>query len=346
MNKKNIPILSCITGRKGGNSCGSMFNFKYLLLAATIALFIIMFGIGSVSFRGFFSLKVFFDLFIDNPFLFIAAIGMTFVIITGGIDLSVGSVAALTTMITGTLVEIHGVSPAVVLPFVLLVGSLIGFLIGIMVHFFKIQPFIATLGGMFLARGIALMINTDSITLNNSFFRAVSNYHIPVIGNAFITINVVIILMVVIAAVILAHYTNFGRTVYAIGGNEQSAILMGLPVGRTKILVYTISGFCSALAGVTMMFYMPSGNPLHGVGMEMDVIAAVVIGGTMLTGGSGYMLGTVFGVLILGTIATLINFQGGSVNPWWIRIINAALILVFCLLQILFEKKGRKIAKS
>ncbi|HOA07249.1 MAG TPA: sugar ABC transporter permease YjfF, partial [Spirochaetota bacterium] len=131
-----------------------------------------------------------------------------------------------------------------------------------------------------------------------------------------------------------------------IGGNEQSAILMGLPVGRTKILVYTISGFCSALAGVTMMFYMPSGNPLHGVGMEMDVIAAVVIGGTMLTGGSGYMLGTVFGVLILGTIATLINFQGGSVNPWWIRIINAALILVFCLLQILFEKKGRKIAKS
>jgi galactofuranose transport system permease protein len=215
-----------------------------------------------------------------------------------------------------------------------------------LIHFFKVQPFIATLGGMFLARGVSLLINTNSITLNHPFYKTMSEHHILIIGNTFITINVVILAIVVLIAVYLAHYTRFGRTVYAIGGNEQSALLMGLPVGRTKVLVYTLSGFCSSLAGVVMMFYIKSGNPLHGLGMEMDAIAAAVIGGTLLSGGVGYIFGTVVGVMILGTIASLINFQGGSVNTWWIRIINASLILIFCLLQLFFESQGKSRKKS
>jgi galactofuranose transport system permease protein len=141
---------------------------------------------------------------------------------------------------------------------------------------------------------------------------------------------VLIALAVLAVAVYLAHYTRFGRTVYAIGGSEQSALLMGLPVARTKVLIYTLSGLCSALAGIVFTFYMLSGYGLHAMGMEMDAIAAVVVGGTLLTGGSGYVVGTMFGVLIFGTIQTLIMFQG-SLSSWWTKIVIGLLTLVFCL---------------
>jgi len=136
----------------------------------------------------------------------------------------------------------------------------------------------------------------------------------------------------------LAHATEFGRTVYAIGGSEASALLMGLPVARTTVLVYTFSGFCSALAGVVFTFYMLSGYGLHAVGLELDAIAAVVIGGTLLSGGVGYVAGTLFGVLILGIIQTLIAFDG-SLSSWWTRIVIGALLFVFCLLQRGFESR-------
>jgi len=153
-----------------------------------------------------------------------------------------------------------------------------------------------------------------------------------------ISINVVLALVVVAAAFYLAHYTRFGRTVYAIGGNEHSALLMGLPVARTKVLIYTLNGFCSALAGIAMTLYMMSGNPNHAQGMELDVIAAVVIGGTLLTGGSGYIVGTLLGVLLGGIIQALITFEG-SLSSWWTKIFIGLLLLVFCLLQRLFERK-------
>jgi simple sugar transport system permease protein len=163
----------------------------------------------------------------------------------------------------------------------------------------------------------------------------VSRYRITLPGGSFVSLNGVIFIVVVLAGIVLAHYTRFGRTVYAIGGNEQSAVLMGLPVGRTKVLVYTLNGFCSALAGVVFTFYMLSGYGLHALGMEMDAIAAVVIGGTLLSGGVGYVLGTLFGVLILGTIQTLIIFQG-TLSSWWTKIVIGVLLLLFCLLQRLF----------
>jgi simple sugar transport system permease protein len=318
------------------------FNLKYLSLTITIALFMLMYGLGAYFFDGFLNPQVFLNLFIDNAFLCVTAVGMTFVIISGGIDLSVGSVIALSTMISAHLVEQSHWSPGAVIPLVLAVGSLLGFVHGYMIHKFKLPPFIVTLAGMFLARGLCYVISINSITINNEFYTSVAQYHIPMGGRNFISINVIIFFVVVAAAIFVAHYTRFGRTIYAIGGNEQSAVLMGLPVGRTKVLVYTINGFCSALAGVVFTFYMLSGYGLHAVGMEMDAIASVVVGGTLLTGGVGYVLGTMFGVLILGTIQTLIVFQG-TLSSWWTKIVIGALLFLFCLLQRVFESgKGRK----
>jgi simple sugar transport system permease protein len=310
---------------------------RFLPLAVTIGLFLVMYGVGAYLFDGFLSLQVFLNFFIDNAFLAITATGMTFVIISGGIDLSVGSVIALTTMVSATLVEHHGFSPALVIPLVLVLGALFGLAQGLVIQYFKIQPFIVTLAGMFFARGLCYVISIDSITIENSFYTDVSAFRIPLPFDTSITCNVVLALVVMAAAFYLAHYTRFGRTIYAIGGSEQSALLMGLPVARTKVLVYTFNGFCSALAGVVFTFYMLSGYGLHAQGMELDAIATVVIGGTLLTGGSGYVVGTLFGVLMYGTIQTLITFDG-DLSSWWTKIFIGLLLLAFCLLQRLFAR--------
>jgi len=313
-------------------------NPKYVPLVATISLFMAMATLGSVFYDGFFSLQVFLNLLIDNAFLVIVAVGMTFVVLSGGIDLSVGSVIAFTTMVSASLVENHGWSPALVIPLVLLMGTAFGAFMGFLIERFRLQPFIVTLAGMFLARGLCYLISIDSISMTNEFYTEVSQMRLPVWGDASLSIGAVIALVVLLVAVFLAHCTPFGRNVYAVGGSEHSAMLMGLPVRSTLIGVYTLSGFCSALAGVVFTFYMLSGYGLHAVGMELDAIAAVVIGGTLLTGGSGYMVGTLFGVLMLGIIQTLISFDG-TLSSWWTRIVVGALLFLFCLLQRLFTAR-------
>ena len=162
---------------------------------------------------------------------------------------------------------------------------------------------------------------------------------VPLGGGASLSVAALLAIAVVVAGVVLAGSTRFGRTVYAIGGSEQSAALMGLPVDATLIKVYALSGFCSALAGVVYTFYMLSGYSLHGMGLELDAIAAVVIGGTLLAGGSGYVLGTLFGVLVLGLIQTLIVFDG-TLSSWWTRIAIGVLLLAFCLLQRLLARRS------
>lgn len=314
---------------------------KFIPLAATVSLFLVMAILGSVLYTGFFSAQVFLNLLIDNAFLCIVAVGMTFVILSGGIDLSVGSVIALTTMVSASLVEKHGWSPVAVLPLVLLMGTGFGALQGVLIQRFRLQPFIVTLAGMFLARGLCYLISIDSVSITNPFYTAVSQLRVPLWEGAELSVSAIIALVVVVLAVFVAHYTQFGRTVYAIGGNEHSAVLMGLPVRSTLIGVYTVSGFCSALAGVVFTFYMLSGYGLHAVGLELDAIAAVVIGGTLLTGGVGYVLGTLFGVLMLGIIQTLIMFDG-SLSSWWTRIVIGALLFVFCLLQRIFETSRKR----
>lgn len=307
-------------------------NSKHLPLAATIGLFIMMFIFGSLRYTGFFSPQVFLNLFIDNAFLIVVAVGMTFVILSGGIDLSVGSIIALTSMIAASLTMNAELSPVLVIPISLLVGTVLGFCMGCLIHYFNLQPFIVTLAGMFLARGLCYLISVESITINHEFFNFMASTQIPVGGGNFISISVIIALVVVMAAIFVAHYSKFGRNVYALGGSEQSALLMGLPVGKTKIMIYTVSGFCSSLAGLIFTFYMLSGYGLHANGLELDTIAAVVIGGTLLTGGAGYIAGSVVGVLILGIIQTVIVFEG-TLSSWWTKIAIGALLLLFIVLQ-------------
>nr|BEK71161.1 sugar ABC transporter permease YjfF [Kitasatospora purpeofusca] len=308
-------------------------------LLVTSVLLVSMFTAGSVQYDGFFSGQVLLNLLIDNAFLLVVAVGMTFVVLTGGIDLSVGAVVALSTMVSAWLVERHGWPPLLVIPLVLLMGTAGGWVMGWVIHTFEIQPFIVTLAGMFLARGLCYTISIESISITDPSYTAMAQTRIP-LGDLFVSPSVVIALLVVAAGFTVLHCTRLGRYVYALGGSEQSALLMGLPVGRTRITVYAVSGFCSALGGVLLTFYMLSGYGLHAVGLELDAIAAVVIGGTLLTGGSGYLLGTVLGVLVLGLIQTVISFQG-TLSSWWTRIVIGGLLFVFIVLQRLITVRRR-----
>jgi len=324
-------------------SFARLLNPRNLPLVITVSLFALLYGFGAVSYDAFLSPQVFINLLIDNGFLVVVAVGMTFVIISGGIDLSVGSIVALTTMVSATLAQYYHWTFWQILPLVLVMGSLFGLLHGVLIQIFKLQPFIVTLGGMFLARGLCYVISIDSISITEPSFTALSDYRIPLGSEVFMSTSVVVALVLVAVGVFLAHFTRFGRTVYAIGGNERSAMLMGLPVTRTKILVYVLSGFCSALGGVLVTLYMLSGYGLHALGMELDAIAAAVIGGTLLTGGVGYVVGTLVGVMILGVIQTLIVFDG-TLSSWWTRIAIGALLFLFCLMQRLLDRTGKKIS--
>ncbi|KAB8189350.1 sugar ABC transporter permease YjfF [Nonomuraea phyllanthi] len=314
---------------------------KYLPVLVTGCLFLAMFVAGGIRYEGFASGQVILNVFIDNAFLLVVAVGMTFVILTGGIDLSVGSVVALSTMISASLMAGPGWPPYLVIPLVLVIGSGLGLVMGYIVHAFDIQPFIVTLAGMFLARGLCYTIGTESIPIEDPTFTAFAQARLDLFADMWISPSVIVAVVVVLAAVYVLHYTRLGRAVYATGGSEQSALLMGLPVARTKITVYTISGFCSALGGVLLSFYMLSGYGLHAVGMELDAIAAVVIGGTLLTGGSGFLLGTVLGVLVLGLIQTIISFEG-TLSSWWTKIFIGMLLFAFILLQRLFSARSRR----
>jgi simple sugar transport system permease protein len=314
---------------------------RNLPVLVTVGLFLVMFGAGSVAFPGFFSLQNFLNLFIDNAYLLILGVGMTFVIVSGGIDLSVGSMLALSTMITSSLLEKAHLDPLAVIAIVLLVGTSLGLFMGYLIQEFEIPPFIVTLAGLYLARGLCYVISIDTIAVQNPVFKDIAGFHLELGPDAFLSTGACLALVVVLAGWYLSRYSRFGRTVFAIGGNETSALLMGLPVHRTKILIYAFSGFCAALAGVVFTFYTLSGYALDGKGMELDTIASVVIGGTLLTGGLGSILGTVFGVFVYGSIQVLIMFQG-TLNSWWTRIVIGLLVFLFCILQRAFEARKPK----
>lgn len=310
---------------------------RFLPVIVTFALFLGMFGAGGLRYDGFTDPQVFLSLLLDNSFLIVLAVGMTFVILAGGIDLSVGSVVALSTMIAAKTMEM-GWSPYLSIAAVLVVATLLGTLMGLLIHYFEIQPFIATLAGLFLARGLTYLISVESIPITNETFSGLAFKTITLPGGYYTTWAVLVaVLAVAIAAYVLAR-TRFGRTVYAVGGNEASALLMGLRVATVKVGVYAISGFCAGLGGLLFALYTLSGYSLHAVGMELDAIAAVVIGGTLLTGGRGYVVGSLIGVLVLGTIQTFISFDGG-LSSWWTRIAIGVLLLVFVVVQRLMTRR-------
>lgn len=323
---------------------------KYIPLMATALVLLSLYVAGCLSFPGFKSLRVVVDLFGDNSVSGVAAVGATFVILSGGIDLSVGSVIAFTSILIASLVG-HGFSPATAIAIALLAGTIFGTFMGFLISIFQMPPFLVTLAGMFLARGLGFVIHPEALAITHPFFveKVTEGLSIPINDRVSIPFTATCYVVVLIMAIIAAHYSRFGRTIYAMGGDEHSAALMGLPVQRTKILVYTLAGFCSALAGVVSTFYKQSGDPASFVGSELDAIAAVVIGGTLLTGGVGFIAGTAMGVLILGLIQDLINFKG-DINSWWTPIIVGFLIFVFILLQnavvALSKRFGRKLGAA
>jgi ribose/xylose/arabinose/galactoside ABC-type transport system permease subunit len=319
---------------------------KYVPILATIVVFVILYVYGAVLYKGMRQPQAFFNLLINNAFLLITSIGMTFVILTGGIDLSVGAMIALTSVASAALLENVGLSAYIVIPLMLLMGIAFGGTMGAITHYFKVQPFIVTLAGMFFARGMCFFISLDAIPIKDPIYRtlALTRIRIPGFERAFLSIGAVVALVVLVVGMYIAHYTRFGRTVYAIGGNEQSARLMGLSVARTKIGVYAISGFCSALAGIVFSISLLSGHGLYARWVELDAIASVVIGGTQLMGGYGYVFGTLFGVLVTGLIQMLIQFNG-ELSSWWTRIAVGALTLIFIGVQSYFayRREGRSL---
>ncbi|MBR5301349.1 MAG: sugar ABC transporter permease YjfF [Clostridia bacterium] len=322
-----------------------MTNPKYIMVLATIGIFLAIYLFGAILYgdKGFTKLRTFAMLFVDNAYIGISAVGMTMVLITGGIDLSVAAVASLTGMFIAYGTTVLGLDPVLCMAFSIAVGILLGLGMGALVTYLKIPPFVATLTGMFLARGVCSLISRDSISIKNDLIDQMASWKVyfmtlkdgewvkikPV---AYINLNVVIFLVMIVIGTYILQKTRFGRNVYAIGGNEQSARLMGLPVDKTKMMVYAFNGFCSALAGIAYSLYVKSGWNLALQGGELDVISAAVIGGVLLSGGVGYMIGTFFGVLLKAVIPCLITFNG-TLSSWWGKIITGALVLLFVALQ-------------
>jgi galactofuranose transport system permease protein len=310
-------------------------------LLTTITIFILVYVIGGRLYPAMQKPQVFFNLFVNNAALLIVSIGMTFVILTKGIDLSVAGMIALTSAASAALL-LNGVNPIVVMLLMLLMGVVFGVAMGSLIHYLKVEPFIVTLMGLFFARGMAYIITLSSLTIKDPFYRslALTKLHIPLFEKAYVYIPSLVGPLLLLAAIYIANFTRFGRTVYAIGNSEQSAMLMGLPVARTKIAVYAFGGFCSALAGIVFSISLLSGYGGYAPGMELDAIASVVIGGTMLTGGVGNVIGTLFGVLINGTIVSILQFNG-TLSSWWTRIGVGVLTLIFIGIQSLFYMRKK-----
>ncbi len=304
---------------------------RYLPLVATITVFIALFLVGGSLYKNFFSTLVLGHLLADNAFIIIAAIGATFVILSGGIDLSIGSMIGFVGVVMANL-DTVGWHPLASGAMMLAFGILFGALQGLIIDFCEIQPFIITLAGLFALRGACFMVNLDSVPIRHPFVEAFADFKIMLPGGGFLASDAIVMLVVLAAAVILGHFTRFGINVYAIGGDRPSAVLMGVPMRRTTVMIYALGGFYSALAGVIYALYTASGYPLAGTGNELSAIASVVLGGTLLTGGVGLVFGTLFGGLILGLIATIIDFDG-SLNGAWIMIVGGLLLFVFILAQ-------------
>jgi simple sugar transport system permease protein len=298
----------------------------------TSAVFVAGFILCSVQFPNFASTRVVADLLTDNAFLGIVATGMTFVIISGGIDLSVGAVIGFTTVFLAIAIEHLGISPWLAFAAILILCAGFGAAMGAVIQYFELPPFIVTLAGMFLARGISFLMSTESIPITAPLYGNLADYAVKLPGGGQLTVIAMIMLAVFAAGIVLLHFTKFGANVYALGGNRISTALMGIRVGRTTILIYMLSSVLAGLSGIVFSFYTSAGYSLSAVGVELDTIAAVVIGGTLLTGGYGFVFGTFVGVLIQGLIQSYINFDG-TLSSWWTKIATGILLFAFIVLQ-------------
>ncbi len=328
-------------------------NGNSFLLMITIVLFFVMYIAGMIVFqdKGFAKPQMFLNLFISNAGLLVIAAGQTIVMITGGIDISVGSVTALICMVMANQMENKGMNAYAAVAIAIGIGLAFGIVQGFLVSYLEIQPFIVSLAGLFFGRGLTSMISTEMIAITNETFLKWAKFRINMPfgsyskrGNflpAYIYPTVIIAVVVVIIVALVMKYTKFGREVYAVGGNAQSAMMMGLNVKKIKFKAYVLNGFLAGLGGFLFCLNSCAGFVEQAKGLEMDAISASVIGGTLLSGGVGTPIGTLFGVLIKGTITSLITTQG-TLNSWWVRIVLSALLCFFIVLQSIFASMKKK----
>ncbi len=308
-----------------------MIRSRHLPFAATVAIFLLAVVICGIRFPNMISARVFANLLTDNAFIGIAAVGMTFVILSGGIDLSIGSVIAFTSVLVAALIR-AGVHPAAAFAFALVLSTAFGAVMGLVIHGLAMPAFVVTLAGMFLARGAAFLLSTESVPIAHPFIDALQGMYFRLPGKGRLTLLAMVMVAVYALGMLLAHRTRFGANVYAMGGSAGSAELMGVPLRRTTVRLYALSGFLAGLAGLAYTLYTSAGYSLATVGVELDAIAAVVVGGTLLTGGVGLVAGTFFGVLIQGLIQTYIVFDG-TLSSWWTKIVIGLLLFAFIALQ-------------
>ncbi len=325
-----------------------------LLLTITVVVFFVMY-LGAMLFlgSGFLKPQTFFNILNAQAALIILSCGMSLVMITGGIDISVGGVTALVSMCCAVYLDFKGGNVAMAVVIALLIGLAFGLVQGFLVAYLEIQPFIVSRAGMFFARGMTTIVNSNPFNVENEAFVALKGTRIIIPGlgsvnkigkyvDAYIEIGVIVALLVVLVLFVVLKWTKLGRAFYAVGGNSQSALMLGINVKRTKFLSHLICGFLAGLGGFIYFLHVGSGSPSHASGAEMNAIASSIIGGTMLTGGVGNIIGTFFGVLSLSTIQNIVS-SAGLDEPWWIGITIAAMLCLFLIIQsvvMAIRKKG------
>lgn len=326
-------------------------NGNSLLLVITIVLFFVMYLGGCLvySAKGFAHLQTFLNILINNAGLICVASGMTCVMLTGGIDISVGSLVAVDCMFLAVGIEQWGMSSPLLMVLVLIMGLVFGLAQGFCVAYLKIQPFIVTMAGMFFARGMTAVLCTDQVSIvSDPLFTKLSStkINIPFGGYVnkkgiyqvpYIRASVLVALLIVVLIFLMLRYTRFGRSLYAVGGNQQSATLMGLNVKSVTMRAYVLNSFLTSIGGICYCLNTMCGTTQQATGMEMDAISSSVIGGTLLTGGVGNVVGSLFGVLINGTISSLVKTNGKLISSW-ANIITAILLFFFIVLQAIFAK--------
>ena len=328
-----------------------------LLLKIPVVVFFDMY-IGAILFqgKGFLKPQTFFNILNANASLIILSCGMSIVMITGGIDISVGGVTALVSMCCAVYLDYHQGNVFVSMLIALAIGLAFGAVQGYLVAYLDIQPFIVTLAGMFFARGMTTIVNSAPFNVANEAFVALKETRVIVPGmgsvnklgkyvNAYVEIGVVAALIIVIVLFCVLRWTKLGRSFYAVGGNRQSALMLGINVKRTRFLSHLICGLLAGIGGFVYFLHVGSGSASHASGMEMNAIASSIIGGTMLTGGVGNIIGTFFGVLSLSTIQNIVS-SAGLDQAWWTGITIAAMLCLFLVVQSVVIAKKKKALKA
>ncbi|MCR4834744.1 MAG: sugar ABC transporter permease YjfF [Butyrivibrio sp.] len=336
---------------------GGRLNDSNLLLLITVVIFFVMY-IGAVVIQGggFTKPQMFFNILNANAALIITACGMSIVMISGGIDISVGGVVALVSMCCAVYLDYHDGSILGSILIAIGIGLAYGLVQGFLVAYLDIQPFIVSLAGMFFARGMTTIVNTAPFNVADEEFTALklTRINVPLMGTvnkkgiyvpAYVEIGVIVALIIVILLFVVLRWTRLGRSFYAVGGNSQSALMMGINVRRTKFISHLICSTLAGIGGYVYFLHVGSGAASHAMGMEMNAIASSIIGGTMLTGGVGNIIGTLFGVLSLSTIQNIVA-SAGLDDAWWTGITIAAMLCLFLIIQSIVMAQKRKAVRK